>query len=99
MEINREDHKYLKAKKRVGDIKKFYTNVMMYVIFICALAGLNYYVNELRNPWFLWAAFGWGIGIFFQAVKVFNWTPFMGKNWEDKKMKQFMEEEKNKQNR
>ncbi len=99
MEINKEDHKYLKAKKRVEDIKKFYTNVMMYILFICALAGLNYYVNGLRNPWFLWAAFGWGIGIFFQAIKVFNWTPFMGRDWEERKMKKFMEEEEGKQNR
>ncbi|MGO3184049.1 MAG: 2TM domain-containing protein [Aequorivita sp.] len=99
MKIDKEDQKYIKAKKKVEDMKKFYSNVMMYVFFICALAGLNYYVNELRNPWFLWAAFGWGIGIFFQAIKVFSWTPFMGKNWEEKKMKQFMEEEENNQNR
>lgn len=98
MEINKKDHKYLKAKKRVKDLKNFYTNVMMYVFFICALAGLNYYVNELRNPWFLWAAFGWGIGIFFQAIKVFNWTPLIGRNWEERKMKQFMEEEESNQN-
>lgn len=99
MEINKEDHKYLKAKKRVEALKGFYTNVMMYVLFICALAILNYYVNGLRNPWFLWAAFGWGIGIFFQAIKVFNWTPFMGKDWEDRKMKEFMEKEETNQNR
>lgn len=93
MEINKEDGKYLKAKKRVNDIKMFYTNSMMYMMFICALAGLNYYLNEFRNPWFLWAAFGWGIGLFFQAIKVFNWTPFMGRNWEERKIKEIMEEE------
>jgi len=98
MEINKENHKYLKAKKRVEGMKIFYTNVMMYVFFICALAGLNYYINGLRHPWFLWAAFGWGIGIFFQALKVFNWTPFMGAKWEEKKIKQFMKEEESKQN-
>lgn len=99
MEIDKKDQKYLKAKKRVEDMKKFYTNIMMYVFFICGLAGLNYYVNGLRNPWFLWAAFGWGIGLFFQAIKVFSWTPFMGKNWEERKMKKFMEEEETHQNR
>lgn len=99
MEINKEDGKYLKAKKRVNDIKMFYTNSMMYMMFICALAGLNYYLNEFRNPWFLWAAFGWGIGLFFQAIKVFNWTPFMGRNWEERKIKEIMkEEEKNNTN-
>lgn len=93
---NNKDNKYFKAKQRVAEIKKFYTSLMFYVVFICALAGLNYYTNELRNPWFLWAAFGWGIGIFFQAIKTFRWAPFIGKDWEEKKMKQFMEEEEQK---
>lgn len=93
MKFNKEDSKYLRAKKRVNDIKMFYTNIMMYLLFIGALAGLNYYWNEFRNPWFLWAAFGWGIGLFFQAIKVFNWTPFMGRNWEERKIKEIMEEE------
>lgn len=96
MERNNEDHKYLKAKQRVAEIKKFYTSLMVYVFFICVLAGLNYYSNELSYPWFLWAAFGWGIGIFFQAIKAFKWSPFIGKNWEERKLKQFMEEEEKK---
>lgn len=96
MEINKNDQKYLRAKKKVGEMKRFYTNLMMYIFFICALAGLNYYTNQFSNPWFLWAALGWGIGIFFQVIKVFNWTPFMGSNWEERKLKQFMDEENNK---
>ncbi len=99
MESN-NDSKYFKAKQRVAEIKKFYSSLMFYIIFILALGGLNYYVNELRNPWFLWAAFGWGIGILFQALKVFKLAPFIGKDWEERKMKQFMEEEeKRNQNR
>lgn len=96
METNNNENKYFKAKQRVAEIKKFYSSLMFYVIFICALGGLNYYLNEWRHPWFLWAAFGWGIGIFFHALKVFRWTPFLGKNWEDRKLKEFMEEEENK---
>ena len=47
------DNNYLKAKKRVGKIKSFYTSLLSYVIFILFLAGLNYYTNAWRNPWFL----------------------------------------------
>lgn len=93
MDLNEKENRYLKAKQRVGEIKKFYTSLVSYLIFIMALAGLNYYVNEWSNPWFLWAAFGWGIGLFFQGMKAFSWFSFFGKNWEEKKMKQFMEEE------
>ncbi len=97
MELENNENKYFKAKQRVSELKKFYTSIMLYVIFISALAGLNYYVDGLRNPWFLWAAFGWGIGLVFQAIKVFQWTPFIGKSWEERKMKEFMEEEEKKQ--
>ena len=83
----------MKAKKRVAEIRKFYSSLLLYSLFIAFLAGLNYYVNEFRNPWFLWAAFGWGIGIFFQAIKAFQWSPFLGKDWEERKIKQLMDDE------
>ena len=96
METENNDTKYFKAKRRVNELKKFYSNLMFYIIFICCLAGLNYYTNKFSYPWFLWAAVGWGIGIFFQAKKAFRWAPFVGKEWEKRKLKQFMEEEEKK---
>ena len=93
MKLDDNENKYLKAKRRVAEIKKFYTSLISYIIFITALAGLNYYVNGLRHPWFLWAAFGWGIGLFFQGMKAFRWFSFFGKDWEEKKMREFMDEE------
>ena len=41
-----QENKYLRAKERVADIKKFYTSLMSYVVFIALLAGLNYYSNQ-----------------------------------------------------
>ncbi|MCT8339788.1 2TM domain-containing protein [Luteirhabdus pelagi] len=94
--MDKNSSKYFKAKERVEHIKKFYTSLIMYFIFIGFLAALNYYTNEWSYMWFLWAAFGWGIGLIFQAGKAFNWNPILGKDWEDRKMKEFMEEEENK---
>ncbi|MCW8980402.1 MULTISPECIES: 2TM domain-containing protein [Altibacter] len=88
-----KQNKYIRAKERVADIKKFYTSLMLYVVFIGFLAALNYYTNELRYPWFLWAAFGWGIGIVIQAVKAFRWMPYMNKEWEERKIKEYMEKD------
>ena len=96
MESENKDNKYFKAKKRVAELKKFYSSLMFYVIFIAALAGLNYYTDQWQYPWFLWAAFGWGIGLLFQATKVYGWPFFLGRGWEERKMKEFMEEEKRK---
>jgi len=93
MELNEKENRYIKAKKRVAEIKKFYTSLISYVVFITFLAALNYYVNEFRHPWFLWAAFGWGIGLLFQGMRAFHCVSFFGKDWEEKKLKKFMEEE------
>lgn len=88
-----QENKYLRAKERVAGIKKFYTSLMSYVVFIALLAGINYYSNQWRNPWFLWAAFGWGIGIIIHSFKAFGWLPYLNKNWEEKKIKEFMEKD------
>jgi hypothetical protein len=93
MEPNKKDNSYFKAKRKVAEIKKFYTSLIMYVIFITFLAGINYYSNEWRYAWFLWAAFGWGIGLFFQGVKAFNWNPVYGKDWEERKIKEYMDKD------
>lgn len=95
MESSSRENKYLRAKERVAEIKKFYSNLTSYVVFISFLAIINYYTNEWSYPWFLWAAFGWGIGLFFQALKVFQFNLLFGKNWEQRKIKEFMKEEEN----
>lgn len=93
MEDFSKENKYLRAKERVERIKKFYGNVTSYVLVISFLAAINYYVNEWRHAWFLWAAFGWGIGIVFHAVNTFNLNPFFGRAWEERKIKELMKEE------
>ncbi|MCB0440411.1 MAG: 2TM domain-containing protein [Alteromonas sp.] len=93
MEFDSRENKYLRAKAQVAEMKKFYTSLMLYVVFMCFLGALNYYTNQWRYMWFLWAAFGWGIGLIFQALKAFNWAPFMNKSWEERKIKEYMERE------
>ena len=95
---NQDFENYQKAKKQVEEIKGFYLHFTFFIIFNALLIFINlkYSPNQL---WFLWTTLSWGIGLFFHAVKVFNWFPFFGKSWEEKKMQQFIEEEKNKQNK
>lgn len=93
MEKNNTDTKYLKARERVDQLRKFYVNLTSYVLVIAGLAGLNYWIDEWSYPWFLWAALGWGIGVFFHALGTFNLNPFFGKKWEERKIKEYMEKE------
>ena len=96
MENLEKENKYFRAKERVGAIKKFYMSLISYFVFIGFLAALNYWTDQWRYPWFLWAAFGWGIGVAFHAVKVFGLNPFFGKNWEERKIKEYMQEDERK---
>ena len=91
METLKESKEFFKARKKVRQIRIFYQTLIFYLIFIGMLSALNYYVNQWEYPWFLWATFGWGIGLLVQAYKVFEWENIFMKNWEEKKVKSFIE--------
>lgn len=92
-----EQKSYERAQKHVTELKAFYGNLTSYVLVISFLAGLNYYTDQWNNPWFLWPAFGWGIGIVAHALKTYRVNPLFNKDWEQRKIRKYMdEEEKNK---
>ena len=86
-----EEKRYLKAKERVEQIKGFYGNLISYCIVIPFLWWLN-----SRTTDFLWAifpTFGWGIGLLFHGMEAFGYNPFLGRNWEDRKIRELMEKD------
>ena len=88
-----EQERYYQAKKRVEAIKGFYGNLIAYIIF----NGFFLVLNLLTSPnelWFYWPLLGWGVGVLFHGMKVFNYSPFLSKDWEERKLNEFMEEEK-----
>ena len=98
METNyQEEERYFQAKKRVEEIKGFYGN---FIAYIAVNIGLMV-INLLTSPeylWFFWPMLGWGIGVLFHGMKVFNYMPFFGKEWEEKKIKEFMDKEEQSKN-
>ena len=86
--------KYNKAKKRIKELKEFYSHLASYLVVIPFLIFINLYFSP-KHIWFYWPMLGWGIGLFFHALGVFNIFPFFGKDWDDKKIKEIMEKEKN----
>lgn len=93
MDPIKDQQKFLRAKERVEDLKKFYNNLMWYLVIIPVLAAINYYTSGFGYMWFLWAALGWGIGLVFHAIKAFRLSPMFNKDWEDRKIKEFMDQE------
>ena len=100
IESNEEfDDRYLRARKYVEEVKEFYYNIIAYCIVIPFLIFINY-TTSWHYQWFWWPMFGWGIGILFHAYNVYVNDGVLGRNWEQKKIEQFMrdEEEQNRWN-
>ncbi|AWH85390.1 histidine kinase [Flavobacterium album] len=85
---------YLKAQKKVEDIKGFYGNLMSYIIVIAGLAILNLATSP-EHLWFLYPMIGWGIGVLVHFCSVFSYIPFLGRDWEERKLNELMEKERN----
>ena len=60
---------------------------------IPALAGLNFWTNEFNYIWFLWPTMGWGLSLSLHAASVFLFQKKWGEPWEDRKIKEFMQED------
>ena len=90
---SREDA-YYRAKKQVEEIKGFYGNLISYCFVIPLLFFINY-----KSYWgFQWAWFpmlGWGMGLVFHGFAVFGY----GKTWEEKKIQEILEKDRNQQNK
>lgn len=97
MENTTQDNKYYRAKERIAELKKFYEKVGSGLVAIVITGAINYYLNEWAYPWFLWVVFGVSLSIFFKAIKIFNLNPFMRKGWEERKIKEFMNEDAKKE--
>ncbi len=85
----KENSAYEKAAKRVKELKGFYGNLTSYCLVISFLLVINVLTSP-RDLWFFWPMIGWGIGIALHAANVFG----IGKDWEDKKIRELMEEER-----
>ncbi len=89
---NIENNKYMRAVERVEELKGFYGSLIAYCIVIPLLIYINLnYVPQFH--WFWFPAMGWGIGLVFQAFKAFAYNPFLGRDWEDRKIQEYMSED------
>lgn len=87
-----EYERYEEAKKQVKKIKGFYVHLLVYIM----CTGFMIYINLKYSPqylWFLWSAFGWGIGVFFHGLGAFKAFPFFGRDWEKRKIDELMDKD------
>lgn len=98
-----EEERYLKAQKRVKEIKGFYWHLFWYIlinIYITFGGTIGYIIHGgeiseinldlgMFSVWFFW-----GIGLFFHWFGVYGRHISFSKSWEDRKIKEFMEKDK-----
>jgi hypothetical protein len=103
MEIdnNKLDAKYLKAKKRVEDLKGYYIHLVAYIA-VNLFISINKVSSNLESgeTWeeaiFDFGTFAvwifWGIGLAMHTFRIFGANLFLGKDWEERKIKEIMKD-------
>ena len=92
----RKEEAYLRAKKKVDSLIGFYWHLAVYIvvnIFLILLIGFNSDQGFSGFGPYSTALF-WGIGLFFHFIGVFGPDFFFGKDWEKRKLKEYMDKER-----
>ncbi len=97
--MNTQDEiKYQEALKRVKKLKGFYTHSIVYIFINILIFFLNVENLEQGESYFQFknfmTAFFWGIGLLAHALSTFLPYFILGKDWEERKIKELMEKEK-----
>ena len=87
------DDSYVRARKRVEEIKEFYYSLISYCLVIPFLIFIWFRYTPNTIQWFWFPMLGWGMGLTFHAYKVYVNDGVLGKSWEQRKIEKFMREE------
>ncbi len=94
--------KYNRAKRRVDRLRAFYTHLTVYIIInsIITIFKINRNLNNgesFSDAFYDFATLAtwllWGIAIAIHAFSVFGLPLILGKNWEEDKIEQYMEQD------
>jgi len=92
---NKNEEKYEKARKRVEEIKGFYSHLITFGVVITALIIINL-VTQINDSdrfyWFLFPLGFWGFGLFWHAMSVFVFSKKGPASWENRKIKEVMKQ-------
>lgn len=108
-ENNSRERRLMRAKKRLEEIKRFYAHVAAYLIvntvftIVCyqydiiirIFGGVNITNNMSEvggDNYPLWGI--WGVLLLVDAVKVFGFRKLFSRDWEERKINEFMKNNK-----
>ena len=92
-----EQEKYDRAAKKVKRIKGFYSHLLVYIVINFMIVIINIQNLDTGESYFQWYNFTtlsfWGIGLLADGMSVFVPDIILGKNWEERKICEIMEQE------
>lgn len=92
-----ENDKYERAAKRVKRIKGFYSHLLVYIVINLMIVIINIQELDQGESYFQWHNFTtlvfWGIGLLADGLSVFLPGFILGKNWEERKIKEYMDKQ------
>lgn len=87
----------LEAKKKVKNLKIFYIHLVGYVVLVVLLSYNLYIMSGPYKPFFQWfdicILVAWTLFIIMHGWNVFKGKMFFKKDWENKKIQEFMDTE------
>lgn len=98
-----EEQRLEKARKKVEDIKGFYKHLAAYVLVNAFLLIMHAIDLDPGEKFWSWGSFitplSWGIGLLAHWISVYNRHIFFSRDWEERKIREYMEQEKNRANK
>ena len=86
-----KDPRYKAARRRVQEIKGFYSHLAVYLSVIAMLAALDWITGNGLD-WVIFPALGWGVAVLIHASQVLVVEHFFGKEWEERKIRELLGE-------
>ena len=94
--------RFAKARKRLEELKGFYGHLLVYIV-INTFISVGKIIRNMYNGESFSEAFWdmgtfivwmfWGIGVAYHAMQAFQYNPFFGRDWEERKIEEFMNED------
>jgi uncharacterized integral membrane protein len=96
--LNSDQIRYEEAVKKVKKLKGFYTHAIVYLVINSMIFILNVQNLKSGESYFQFenflTAFFWGLGLLAHAMGTYVPYFILGKDWEERKIKQLIEQER-----
>lgn len=90
MDETSDSASYQDAQRKVRKLKGFYSQLASFIVVNLMLLLINLAISP-DHLWFYWVTIIWGIFLVWTAINLISDHNMMGKDWEERKIKEYME--------